>query len=287
MPKRSFDLSKQTGFSVVGPGSGKAKQKSAIPVVCERIRFYREAIGMERAAFAAAIGVTGNAVSNWETGRTRPDINLIPRICETLSISPYQLFDLEDPDRIYSAEETGLIDCYRELSEGNKRALRIMASNLMDAQIGDACPDITVLRLIEKGLAAGTGDPSEFEENSEPIYLYSSPLISRANYVFSVCGDSMEPEYRDSDLVLVQAIPSGPELQYGEIGAFIKGNEQYIKVYEEEGLRSLNPKYPFMNYAQIEDAVYIIGRVIGTVSQYKDLASQDDIERYKRIHDGL
>lgn len=287
MPRRSFDLSKRTGFSVVGSGSVKAKQKSAIPVVCERIRFYRESIGMERMAFAAAIGVTGNAVSNWETGRTRPDINLIPRICDTLSISPYQLFDLKVPDQRYSDEETRLIDCYRELSEGNKRALRILASNLKDAQLGDACPDITVLRFIEKGLAAGTGDPSEFEENSEPIYLYSSPLISRANYVFSVCGDSMEPEFKDNDLVLVQAIPSGPELQYGEIGAFIKGNEQFVKVYEEDGLRSLNPKYPFMNFSGTEDTVYIIGRVIGTVDQYKDLASQDDVEKFKRIHDGL
>ena len=287
MPRRSFELSKKTGFSVVGLGNGKVKQKSAIPVVCERIRFYRESIGMERMAFAAAIGVTGNAVSNWETGRTRPDINLIPRICDALSISPYQLFDLKVPDQRYSDEETRLIDCYRELSEGNKRALRILASNLKDAQIGDACPDITVLRLVEKGLAAGTGDPSEFEENSEPIYLYSSPLISRANYVFSVCGDSMEPEFKDNDLVLVQAIPSGPELQYGEIGAFIKGNEQFVKVYEEDGLRSLNPKYPFMNFSGTEDTVYIIGRVIGTVDQYKDLASQDDVEKFKRIHDGL
>ena len=263
------------------------KQKSAIPVVCERIRFYRESIGMERMAFAAAIGVTGNAVSNWETGRTRPDINLIPRICDALSISPYQLFDLKAPDQKYSDAEAGLIDCYRELSEGNKRALRILASNLKDAQLGDACPDITVLRFIEKGLAAGTGDPSEFEENSEPAYLYSSPLINRANYVFSVCGDSMEPEFKDNDLVLVQAIPSGPELQYGEIGAFIKGNEQFVKVYEEDGLRSLNPKYPFMNFSGTEDTVYIIGRVIGTVDQYKDLASQDDVEKFKRIHDGL
>ena len=287
MPRRSFELSKKTGFSVVGLGNGKVKQKSAIPVVCERIRFYRESIGMERMAFAAAIGVTGNAVSNWETGRTRPDINLIPRICDALSISPYQLFDLKVPDQRYSDEETRLIDCYRELSEGNKRALRILASNLKDAQIGDACPDITVLRLVEKGLAAGTGDPSEFEENSEPIYLYSSPLISRANYVFSVCGDSMEPEFKDNDLVLVQAIPSGPELQYGEIGAFIKGNEQFVKVFEEDGLRSLNPKYPFMNFSGTEDTVYIIGRVIGTVDQYKDLASQDDVEKFKRIHDGL
>ena len=33
---------------------------------------------MEQKALAKAIGVTGNAISNWENGRARPDVNLIP-----------------------------------------------------------------------------------------------------------------------------------------------------------------------------------------------------------------
>lgn len=285
--KKALDLSKQTEFSAIDVSTGKVIQSATIPVVCERIRYYREKAGIERMAFASALGVTGNAVSNWETGRSRPDINLIPGICDALSISPYQLFDIEEPNLNLSHDEKQLIDCYHDLSEGNKRALRLLASNLRDAQIGDTCPDITVLRFIEKGLAAGIGDPSEFEEKGTPIFLYSSPLTGRANYVFSVNGDSMEPEYHDRDLVLVQAIPQGPELQYGETGAFIKGNEQFIKVYEEKGLRSLNSDYPFMNFSDTDETVYIIGRVIGIVNQYEDIASQSDVEKYKRIHDGL
>ena len=287
MPRRSFDLSKQKEFSAIDKNAGMKKQKAAIPVVCERIRHYREKAGIERLAFASALEITKNTVINWETGRSRPDINLIPKICEILSITPYQLFDLEDPNQTISKDEKQLIDSYRKLSLGNRRAVRLLAFNLRDAQIGDTCPDITVLRLIEKGLAAGIGDPGEFEEKGDPIYLYSSPLIDRANYVFSVNGDSMEPAYHDTDLVLVQAIPQGPELQYGETGAFIKGNEQFIKIYEENGLRSLNSDYPFMNFSDTDETVYIIGRVIGTVNQYKDVASQSDVEKYKRIHDDL
>ena len=186
MPRRSYALSKPRDFSVIDAGTGKAVPGAAIPVVCERIRHYRMKIGMGRMAFASAVQVSGNAVSNWETGRTRPDISLIPAICEALGISPCQLFEMEDPGRDYS-----------DLSAGNRRALRLLAGSLKDAQLGDACPNITVLRFMEKGLAAGTGDPSEFEERGRPIYLYSSPLISRADYVFPVSGDSMEPEYRD------------------------------------------------------------------------------------------
>ena len=287
MPRKSYALSKPRDFSVIDAGTGKALPGAAIPVVCERIRHYRMKIGMGRMVFASAVQVSGNAISNWETGRTRPDISLIPAICEALGISPCQLFEMQDPGRDYSEEEQHLVSLYRGLSAGNRRALRLLAGSLKDAQLGDACPDITVLRLMEKGLAAGTGDPSEFEEHSRPIYLYSSPLISRADYVFPVSGDSMEPEYRDGDLVLVQAIPEGPELQHGETGAFIKGNEQFIKVYEEKGLRSLNPNYPFMNFSDTDETVYLIGRVIGTVDRERDLADDGDAEKYLRIHDGL
>ena len=76
----------------------------------------------------------------------------------------------------------------------------------------------------------------------------------------------------------MQAIPEGPELQHGETGAFIKGNEQFIKVYEEKGLRSLNPNYPFMNFSDTDETVYLIGRVIGTVDRERDLADDGVIE---------
>lgn len=285
MARRSFDLSKQNEFSVIDFKAGKEVQKSTVPVICERIRYYREKIGMERKSFAAALGVTGNAVSNWETGRTRPDVNLIPKICEALFISPYQLFDMESPRTLFSDEELELVDHFRELTLGNKRAVRMLTANLRDAQIADSCPGIVVLRYIERGLAAGTSDPTEFEASAAPIYLYATELTERADYVFHVNGDSMEPDYHNNDMVLVQAIPEGPDLQHGEVGAFIKGNEQFIKVYEQDGLRSLNPAYPFMDFSETDETVYIIGRVVGIIDPAQDIAAEADVSKYRLLHD--
>ena len=62
----------------------------------------------------------------------------------------------------------------------------------------------------------------------ETIFLYSSPVIYNADCVFYVNGDSMEPEYHDGDMVLVERFPNCPELQFGEIGAFICGNNSLI-----------------------------------------------------------
>ena len=284
MSRRSFDLSKQKDFAVIDRNTGNEVQKSSIPVICDRIRYYRERLGMERKALAAALGVTGNAISNWENGRTRPDINLIPHICAALSVSPYQLFDMTAPQPEFSAEEVDLVRHYRELTPGNRRAVRVLTANLRDAQLADTCPDIVVLRCVERALAAGVGDPSELEENSTPIYLYSSAAARRADYVFHVNGDSMEPKYRNNDMVLVQAIPDGPDLQYGEVGAFIVGNEQFIKVYEADGLRSLNPAYPFMDFANTDETVYIIGRVVGTLDPEAGIAAEADVRKYSILH---
>lgn len=285
MSRRSFDLSKQNEFSAIDFKTGNEVHKSTIPVVCERIRYYREKMGVERKSLAAMLGVTGNAISNWETGRTRPDINLIPKICEALFISPYQLFDMESPRPQFSEDELDLVDHFRELTPGNKRAVRMLTANLRDAQIADTCPKIVVLRYVERGLAAGTSDPTEFGATASPIYLYASERTERADYVFHVSGDSMEPDYHNNDMVLVQAIPNGPDLQYGEVGAFIKGNEQFIKVYEEDGLRSLNPAYPFMDFSDTDETVYIIGRVVGIIDPAQDIATEADINKYSLLHD--
>ena len=116
----------------------------------------------------------------------------------------------------------------------------------------------------------------------EPIFLYASEAVDRADCVFSVSGDSMEPEYHDGDLVLVRRIPDAPELKEGEIGAFIVGNETYIKEYREDGLHSLNPKYDVMHFSD-EESVYLIGRVMGVLNP-ESIATETDVKRYLAIH---
>ncbi len=244
--------------------------------MCERIRFYRKQLGMEGKALAAALGVTGNAVSNWEAGRARPDLSLIPRLCEVLGISPSQLFDTAPAGRLFSAEEEELVLQYRALSPGSRYAVRTLVANLNAARAAEGRPAVIRLPLVDRSLAAGTGDPTELEENSTPVFLYASRLTERASYVFTVNGDSMEPAYRNNDLVLVQAIPDGPDLQVGEVGAFVRGNEQFIKVFREDGLESLNPAYPFMNFENTSETVYIIGRVIGKLKP-EDIADVTDL----------
>ena len=282
MPRRSIERPAKGSGNVIDMKTGKAVERPALPVLCERIRFYRERAGMEQKTLAKLIGVTGNAVSNWENGRGRPDINLLPDICRALNVTMYDLFDMEDPGIRYSAGEQIFLDQYKQLSPGHRMAIDQMVDTLLKVQIAESVPLIRRLTFYQKSLAAGVGDPSEIDDEGQPIFLYASREVDRADCVFTVNGDSMEPEYHNGDMVLVSRIPDAPDLQLGEVGAFIVGNETYIKVYREEGLESLNPKYPIMHFHDAE-SVYRIGRVTGILDP-KQVASAQDVDKFQMLH---
>ena len=78
-------------------------------------------------------------------------------------------------------------------------------------------------------------------------------------------------------------MPSGTTLHEGEIGAFIAGNETYIKEYRKDGLHSLNASYDVLRFAE-DQAVYLIGKVL-TVLDPEKIASASDIEKFRLLHE--
>ena len=281
MPKRVFDRSTSYESRVIDMHTGKPVPAETKPMICDRIRHYREELGMEQKALATMVGVTANAVSNWERGRARPDVNLLPDICEALQITLYQLYGLDDPSVKYTAVED-IIENYRQLTPGHQYALRAMAQNLLQVQQAEGCRGIHKLTRFEHQLSAGIGDPNEFEDSGTPIYVYDDSITCRADCVFTVNGDSMEPDYPDGCMVLVKRISDSGELTPGDIGVFMIDNETYIKEYREDGLHSLNPAYPVMRFSDFEH-VYLIGRIIGVFSP-ESIATEADVKKYLQLH---
>ena len=282
MPKRVFERSTTPKRNVIDMHTGKPVPAETKPMICDRIRHYREKLGIEQKALAAMVGVTANAVSNWERGRARPDVNLLPNICEALQITLYQLYDLDDPSGSYSAAEERFMDDYRQLASGNRYAVSVLTQALLKVQQAESSRAIRKLTLFERPLAAGVGDPNEFEDSGVPIYVYDDSLTQRADCVFIVNGDSMESDYPDGCRVLVERISDSGELAPGDIGAFMIDNETYIKEYQPDGLHSRNPSYPVMSFSEFEH-VYLIGRVIGVLSK-SDVAQPSDVEKYIELH---
>lgn len=283
MGKRNIaNTSDSEAISAFDMTSQEAIVKKEIHIVGQRVKYYREKRGMEQMALAKMLGVKSNAISNWEHGRTRPDLNQIPKICAALEIGFYELFGVNDPMRTFKEKERAMIEDYRYLNDQNKSVLDAVLSTLVERQRAESCPPITKLIKFQKQLAAGFDISSDFDDEGEDIYLYSSKEVDSADCVFTVSGDSMEPEYHNGDLVLVQRYPGCGKLEIGDVGAFMIGNETYIKEYQKDGLHSYNRAYKTMKFNS-DDRVILIGKVMGIVDD-EDLATDEHIELYRVPH---
>ena len=60
MPRRTFDRSTSSESNVIDMNTRKPAAKNMMPVICERIRFYRKQMGMEQKTLARMVGVTAN-----------------------------------------------------------------------------------------------------------------------------------------------------------------------------------------------------------------------------------
>lgn len=246
-----------------------------------RIRFFREERGIGQKVLAEKLGVSSNAVNNWEHGRGRPDLNLLPALCAALRISLADLFGIREASSSYSAGEQLLIGKYRRLSRGHQLAVSRMADTLLEIQAAESLPPLRRLVCYGKALAAGPGDPTEFEDEGTPLWVRANRQTEKADCVFFVNGDSMEPAYHHGDRVLVSRLPDASALKPGEIGAFIIGNETYIKVCGKDGLHSLNPAFPTIEFPE-DTPVCLIGRVIGRLDP-SQIASEADVQQYAAL----
>lgn len=261
-----------------------------IPVLCRQIRFFRERKGIEQKELAAKVGIKSNAVSNWENGRTRPDIALLPKICQVLGVSLDELFDIQKEDSAADekpvitmtvSEEDILLEGYHQLSEGHRSVVSSLVRQLCDVEDRELYDSITEEIMFTKGLCAGFDTGTEYEDQGETIHLYKSKVHPNMDCLFPVSGDSMEPDFHNGDLVMVQRLAEQSELHYGEIGAFSIRNETYIKQYSKRGLVSLNKKYKLMRFNE-DDNVFLIGRVLGVLDP-DAIASFEDVQRYERV----
>ena len=181
MARKKIELTSADNRGYIDLRTGRQTGVGSVPLICERIRFYREKKGIEQKALAKAVGVTANSVSNWENGRSRPDVNLLPGICSCLGISLYELFGIEENPGIESSRRRKLLSGYEILSPGHRRAVDQLIESLAAAQRMTEAPQLLQLTYFSRTLAAGTGDPTEIDEEAEKVYVYKTPETSRAD----------------------------------------------------------------------------------------------------------
>lgn len=94
----------------------------------ENLRYYRKRTGMSQEQMAQRLDVVRTTVTQWESGYSRPRVDMLKDIADLLDITVPRLLSEAPPglpaDGILSGdEEYRLITYYRQLNEDGRRQL--------------------------------------------------------------------------------------------------------------------------------------------------------------------
>ena len=227
-----------------------------------RLKQARENKGYNQKQFAERLGVTPTRLNYWEKDKREPDVAIIKQIAQILDVSSDWLIgnNLISVDITLSANEKQHIKKYRSLDHYGRKAVDFILDNEYQrcTEVTDE-PKVITLPMAELKASAGTGQWLGDDEYTTWVDVLDTPEARRANVVIEVTGDSMLPDYRDSDKVLVKLQPT---VDQNEIGIFIVDNCGYIKKLGVNELISVNKDYDNIPLNEYND-VTCVGKVVG------------------------
>ena len=227
-----------------------------------RIKEARLANNLKQEELAERIGAKSSAaVSSWEVGKAKPDCVTLLNICQVLNISPDELLGYKT--NVPSLTEWSMIHKYRAIDDFGKQAVDSLLNIEYERAVSlpqSKPKKARMLRLdyFTMPASAGTGLFLDSEE-AEDIFVPESAEAEEADFVLSVKGDSMEPDFSDGDKIFVCKQDA---VAVGEIGIFVLNGDVYVKELGNGKLISRNEKYKPIKI-NADDSVYCCGRVLG------------------------
>lgn len=242
-----------------------------------RLKERREFLGMSRNDMAEKLNITPSAIGNYENAISSPKEEILYKIFEVLDVEPNYLWQDEIKKNITdfscSYPEQNMIKKYRALDEHGikivdsvlneeySRCEEIAKQNQIAVQSvrNHVKEELLQVSLFDLPASAGTGVPLESEYKTL-IEVPKNELTLSTDYIVRVSGDSMEPDFYDGDLVLVEA----NDAEINEIGIFVADGEGYIKKRGTDSLISLNDAYkplPYKNFGRIDCKGKVIGKL--------------------------
>lgn len=229
-----------------------------------RIKEYRLQKGMTQQDIADALGESsGRVIYNWEKGIGRPDCDKLARLCDLLGVSADELIGCKSMVQHPTAAEWGTIQKYRALDEHGKEVVDYLIDSeykRVTAVTRKSKARMLKIDWYAQPASAGTGNILD-SDLAEDLFVPESVEAEQADFVISVGGDSMEPNYHDGDRVFVEKCDA---VDVGEVGIFVVNGDVYIKELGNQCLISHNEKYKPIRIGE-NDSVYCCGRVIGIV----------------------
>lgn len=236
-------------------------------IIGEKIKQYRLKNGWTQQELGSKIGISKNAIGNYEKGIRSPKKDTMFDLASAFNISIDDLFpqikkDSSTANTLPNAPDSltqKINDTVVQLTTHNKKIVLRTSEELLESQRKEVNEELFEYHVFEK-LSAGTGYGYAEDRNYDTVYFDKDITHDLASWVY---GDSMEPDFADGSVALIK--DTGWDYD-GAIYAVDWDGQSYIKkVYKEkEGLRlvSLNDKYDD-KFARWEEEPRIIGKVVG------------------------
>lgn len=160
------------------------------------------------------------------------------------------------------SEEQRLLAKYRELDDMGRRAVNTELNSHYDRvmRVREKLSDGEYMDIpyYDDKVAAGIGYQLN-DGGYSLMRVVRTRQTDRADFVVTVSGASMEPEFFDGDNVLVHA---QPDVYEGEVGIFVVNGNGYIKKKGKDRLISVNRKYKDI-FVNDYDEFYCAGKIVG------------------------
>lgn len=242
------------------------KEQIAI-VIGEKIKQYRLANGWTQQELGTKIGISKNAIGNYEKGFRSPKKNTMFDLAKAFSIS---IDDLFPPVQKDSASDIQSI--YDQLAPPRQGKVLTYAERQLDEQknedktkINEVSENIirlddyrqTTYRRVTGVVSAGSGSMQDDDLDME-ISFYEDEIPDDYDAIAYVVGNSMEPKIKNGDYLFIK---NTPQVDYNTIGIFQVDGANYVKKLRQGYLESLNPDYEDIHLDESND-IRIIGEVI-------------------------
>ena len=241
------------------------------------IKEVRKSKKLTQKKLAELTGFKQNTISNHENGNRQLDEKDIRIYAQALEVSPQYLFDLAKPSSIETTPTTSPIQSiYDQLAPPRQGKVLTFAERQLKEQKNEEETKINevseVISLYQVEVVSETAAASGFnygfgydDTDRETIEIDEQP--PRHDIATKVSGDSMQPDYKDGDILYL--VDKGLTTYNGDLAVIAYGDRSYFKkIYTENGrlrLVSLNDKYEdiILDFPPAEDTHIKIYAVVG------------------------
>lgn len=268
---------------IMGVEEEKNEKQNENTIFAKNLEFLMNKHDINDSQLAEMVDVNRTTITRWRKGVRSPKIEKLPEIAEIFGIEPLDLINekkisnmldkinktssqLTPPRQkvVLTTAETQLEEQQKEKSSDN-----VISPDFINDKKKDCveCDEVDVAGI----LAAGKGTLNF--DKSKPIKTVNVPvdeIPDKYDLTFQISGDSMEPGFKDGELVYVDTLSP---FKNKKVYAVEVNKEAYIKKVYRDGktytLVSLNNEknengdrlFPEITVTENDD-FYIIGRIV-------------------------